>query len=81
MRKLFLIISMVCFWSGYCIASDYLGTIKNQKGQTVGKLRDAQNKVEVLDKKGSVQGWIDKKSGKTYDNRGFSTGSININKK
>ncbi len=52
------------------------GTIKNEKGQTVYKFRDSQHKVEILDKRGFVQGWMDKNSRRLFDKRGFPTGSI-----
>ena len=52
------------------------GTIKNEKGQTVYKFRDSQHKVEILDNRGFVQGWMEKNSGKILDKRGFPTGSI-----
>jgi len=64
--------------SGFSYSFD--GTIKNEKGQTIYNLRDSQHKVEILDKRGFVQGWVDKKSGRTFDKRGFSTGSISPSK-
>ena len=69
-------IALVGLFVGTCYPSDYVGTIKNKKGQTVGKLRNSQTRVEVLNKNGFVQGWVDKKTGRTFDKRGFSTGSI-----
>jgi hypothetical protein len=67
-----LVISISPFYPSY----SFDGTIKNEKGQTIYNLRDSQHKVEILDKRGFVQGWVDKKSGRTFDKRGFSTGSI-----
>jgi hypothetical protein len=76
MKKLFISLLASGLIVGVCSASDYVGTIKNKKGQTIGKLRNSQNRVEVLNKNGFVQGWIDKKTGRTFDKRGFSTGAI-----
>ena len=67
-----LVLVMGSFYPTY----SFDGTIKNEKGQAVYNLRDSQHKVEILDKRGFVQGWVDKKSGRTFDKRGFSTGSI-----
>jgi hypothetical protein len=67
-----LVISLGSVYSSY----SFDGTIKNEKGQTVYNLRDSQHKVEILDKRGFVQGWVDKKTGRTFDKRGFPTGSI-----
>lgn len=55
--------------------------IKNSKGQTVGSLRESHNKVEVLNKSGFVQGWVDTKTGKTYNKSGFNTGSFQLTPK
>ena len=71
-----LVLVMGSFYPTY----SFDGTIKNEKGQTIYKLRDSQHKVEILDKRGFVQGWVDKKSGRTFDKRGFSTGSISPSK-
>lgn len=73
MKKLLITLTVLLGLLGTCIADS---TIKNSKGQTVGRLRDSQNRVEVLNKNGFVQGWVDKKSGRTFNKQGFSTGSI-----
>ena len=71
-----LFIAMGSFYPTY----SFDRTIKNEKGQTIYNLRDSQHKIEILDKRGFVQGWVDKKSGRTFDKRGFSTGSISPSK-
>jgi len=71
-----LVMSIGSFYPSY----SFDGAIKNEKGQTIYNLRDSQHKVEILDKRGFVQGWVDKKSGRTFDKRGFSTGSISPSK-
>jgi hypothetical protein len=76
MKKLILTVFVVFSLVTVGLASDYVGRIKNNKGQTVGTLRDSQHKVEYLNKQGFVEGWIDKKTGRTFDKRGFPTGSI-----
>ena len=50
--------------------------IKNEKGQTLFKFRDSEPRVTILNKNGFVQGWMDKKSGRFFDKRGFPAGSI-----
>lgn len=75
MKKFFMVFLMLIFvtpiWAGGTVAN-----IKNSKGQNVGSLRESHNKVEVLNKNGFVQGWVDTRSGKTYNKNGFNTGAI-----
>lgn len=61
----------------YCeTCLSFEGIIKNEKGQTVFKFRDSERRVTILNKNGFVQGWMDKKSGRFFDKRGFPAGSI-----
>ena len=76
MKTILAVISFLVILTSVCLASDYTGRIKNNKGQVVGTLRDSQHKVEYLNKSGFVEGWVDKKSGRTFDKRGFPTGSV-----
>jgi hypothetical protein len=80
MLKLILILTLVLMATSSDVSYSFDGAIKNEKGQTIYNLRDSQHKVEILDKRGFVQGWVDKKSGRTFDKRGFSTGSISPSK-
>jgi len=81
MLKIFSFFILLLMTTGsYCPSYSFDGTIKNEKGQTVYNLRDSQHKIEILDKRGFVQGWVDKKTGRTFDKRGFPTGSISPSK-
>jgi len=60
MFKLLPILVLVLMATGSGISYSFDGTIKNEKGQTIYNLRDSQHKIEILDKRGFVQGWVDK---------------------
>lgn len=57
-------------------SGDTVGVIRNEKGQITGKLREGNNKIEYLNKNGFVQGWVDTRTGRTFNKSGFQTGSI-----
>jgi len=50
--------------------------IKNKKGFVEHRVTDKQNRVEVRDKKGFVEGWFNKSNGVFYNKKGFRAGSV-----
>lgn len=79
--KKFLVFILMLVFIVPVYAGGKVATIKNSKGQTVGSLRESHNKVEILNKNGFVQGWVNTKSGKTYNKNGFNAGSFQLTPK
>lgn len=81
MKKLLLALLVVAIFTIPSYAGSTVAKIKNSKGQDVGSLRESHNKVEVLNKNGFVQGWVNTKTGKSYNKNGFNTGSFQLTPK